>query len=133
MKPLFTLLLFIVLLQGKAQLPVCTANHIIYTMTEDGIYNIDLSQPTPVAVLNSIKLPTGAFGLAVSANLNAPSPAITFYTIVNGTYRYYDGTSWVNTNDSAGIGVNIGGGGGYIYNYSIDQVTRYDGKGNAIP
>jgi gliding motility-associated-like protein len=101
-------------------------------MTEDGIYNVDLSQPIPTPVLNTITLPAGAAGLAVSTNLNAASPALTFYTVVNEMYQYYDGNSWVNTNHSAGPGVNIGGGGGYIYNYSFDGVTRYDGTGDAI-
>jgi len=133
MKLLLTVILFFSLFHGKAQLPVCSANHIIYTMTQDGIYNIDLSQPVPTPVLNTIPLPTGAAGLAVSTNLNAASPALTFYTVVNGIYQYYDGNSWVNTNDSAGSGVNIGGGGGYIYNYAADgDVTRYDGTGDAI-
>jgi gliding motility-associated-like protein len=132
-KLVLTVILFFSLLPGKAQLPVCTANHIIYTMTQDGIYNIDLSQPVPTEVLNTISLPLGASGLAVSTNLNATSPAITFYTVVNGMYQYYDGNSWVNTNDSAGSGVNIGGGGGYIFNYdATGNVTRYDGKGDAI-
>ena len=134
MKLLLTVILFLSLFQGEAQLPVCSSNHIIYTMTLSGIYNIDLSQPLPTPVLNTIPLPPGAAGLAVSNNLNAASPALTFYTVVNGVYRYYDGNSWVNTNDSAGTGVNIGGGGGYIYNFSADgTVTRYDGRGDAIP
>jgi len=133
MKLLLTIILFFSLLHGKAQLPVCSENHIIYTMTQDGIYNIDLSQPVPTPVLNTIPLPAGAGGLAVSPNLNAASPALTFYTVVNEMYQYYDGNSWINTNDSAGSGVNIGGGGGYIYNYDVSgNVTRYDGTGDAI-
>ncbi len=132
MKLLLSVVLFFSLFHGKAQLPVCSANHIIYTMTPDGIYNIDLSQTAPTPVLNTIALPAGAAGLAVSTNLNAASPALTFYTVVNGMYQYYDGNSWVNTNHRAGPGVNIGGGGGYIYNYSIDDITRYDGTGDAI-
>lgn len=132
-KLLLTVILVFSLLHGKAQLPVCSANHIIYTMTQDGIYNIDLSLPVPTQVLNTISLPAGASGLAVSTNLNAASPALTFYTVVNGMYQYYDGSSWINTNDSAGSGVNIGGGGGYIYNYdATGNVTRYDGTGDAI-
>ena len=131
-KILFTVILLFSLFHGKGQLPVCSSNRIIYTMTQDGIYNIDLSQPVPSQVLNTITLPIGASGLAISNNLNVASPALTFYTIVNGLYHYYDGSSWVNTNDSAGSGVNIGGGGGYIYNFdATGDVTRYDGTGDA--
>lgn len=131
-KFLLTVITFISFLHGKAQLPVCQANQIIYTMTQDGIHNIDLSQPVPAEVLNTIPLPVGASGLAVSTNLNAASPALTFYTVVDGLYQYYDGNSWVNTNDSAGPGVNIGAGGGFIYNFDITgSITRYDGTGDA--
>ena len=132
-KPLLTIILFFSFFYSEAQLPVCSSNHIVYTMTADGIYNIDLSQANPVQVLNTILPPPGAFCLAVSPNLNAASPALTFYTIVNGMYHYYNGSSWVNTNHNAGQGVNIGGGGGYIYNYDISgDITRYDGTGDAI-
>lgn len=114
-------------------MPVCSASRIIYGMTQNSIYNIDLAQSVPVPVLNTIPLPAGALGLAVSPNLNAASPALTFYTIVNGMYQYFDGNTWVNTNNSAGPGFNIGAGGGYIYNYDVTgQVTRYDGTGDAI-
>lgn len=134
-KLLLTATLFFSLCLGKAQLPVCSANHIIYTITQDGIYNVDLSQPVPTEVLNTIKVPAGALGLAIGPNLNAATPAFTFYTIGNnGTYLYYDGNSWINTNHNAGSGVNIGAGGGYIYNYDANGiVTRYNGTGDAIP
>src|SRR4030095_4103569 len=132
-KSLLTVILFFSFFYLEAQLPVCSSNHIVYTLTADGIYNIDLSQADPVPVLNTILMPAGAFALAVSPNLNGASPALTFYTIVNGMYHYYNGSTWVNTNHKAGQGVNIGGGGGYIYNYDASgDVTRDDGTGDGI-
>lgn len=134
LKFLLTVTLFILISQLRAQLPVCSAtNRVIYYQDffSDKIYNLDLSQATPVPVLNTITSPPEGLGLVVSNNLNAAAPATTFYTIVNGKYFYYNGTSWVNTNHNAGPGVNAGGGGGFIYNYDGQSIWRYDGRGDA--
>lgn len=119
-----------------AQLPVCAdTGGLVYVHTNNSIADWDPSQPLSGTnpVTNTIAMPSFAGGLAVGPNLNsstAPSP--TFYTNVNGTYHYYDGTAWVNTGHTAGA-VNLGAGGGYIYALegSSGQVYKYDGTANA--
>ena len=99
------------------------------------IYNYDGDQPLSATnpVLNTITIPPNSWGLAACRNLNAATPAVTFYTIMNSKIWYYDGTAWVNTNHNAGGGSNLGGGGGYIFNYSISgEIWRYDGTGDAV-
>ena len=121
-----------------AQLPNCS-HRIAYILTDEGsIYNYDVDQLVVAGinpVLNTIHLPPDSYGLAVSTNLNAAAPAVTFYTAApsNGFFRffYYDGSTWVNTNHIAGGGSNFGAGGGYIFDLTGDEVWRYDGTGNA--
>lgn len=120
---------------ADAQLPVCPSSggYIYIHGTGGNIYNwnpaLPLSASNPVA--NTITAP--GTGLAVSQNLNAASPALTFYMVQSGNMQYYNGTTWVNTGHSAGTGVNLGAGGGFIYNLegSSGQVYKYDGTGNA--
>ena len=122
-----------------AQLPDCTANPstIIYIHNGSNIYNYDVTLPISATnpSLNTITMPSGGGGLAVSNNLNAATPSPTFYTTVSGNYHYYDGTTWVNTGHSAGAGgaVNSGGGGNFLYNLVgfSGEVYKYDGTGNA--
>ncbi len=120
----------------NAQLPTCIgAGGFIYIHNGNNIYNYDPALPISGTnpSLNTITMPSGAGGLAVSENLNAATPNPTFYTTVGGNYYYYDGTTWVNTGHGTGNGaaVNPGGGGGYIYNLvgASGDVYIYDGTG----
>lgn len=83
-----------------------------------------------------ITLPGGGSGLAIANNLNGGSPSPTFYTVVNGMYQWWNGSSWVPTGHSSGgtAAVNPGGAGPYIYNLigGSGQIWRYDGTGNAV-
>ena len=122
-----------------AQLPTCTGTSagLIYDQSGTGIYNFDPTQAMSSTnpSLNTITGPFNMGGLAVSDNLNATSPSPTFYTIVNNFIYYYNGTTWVNTGNSAGNGsaVNLGAGGGYLYNLVgfTGQVYTYNGSGSA--
>ena len=115
-----------------AQLPDCN----MYYRMISGTTTFETVNPvTNIATLNSINMPTGASGLAVNNNLQSSSPAMTFYTVVNGKYHYYNGTTWINTGHSSGssAAVNPGGAGPYIYNLDgvPGKVYRYDGTANA--
>jgi len=124
-----------------AQMPVCISggSGFIYIHTgSNGISNWSPSLPFSATnpVMNTIAMPSGAGGLAVSANLNSGTgPTPTFYTVIGGLYYYYDGTTWVNTTHSSGgtAAVNPGAGGGFIYNLigGSGQVYKYDGTGNS--
>jgi gliding motility-associated-like protein len=123
---------------AKAQLPNCSNGGIVYLQSGTIIYNYDPSQPVVTGVnpsVNSISLPPGAGGLAVSTNLSGVGASPTFYTTVSGNYYYYDGISWINTGHSTGntAAVNIGAGGSYIYNLvgASGAIYKYDGTGNA--
>lgn len=119
-----------------AQLPACSATGgFVYVHSGNDIYNWDPTQPLSATnpALNTISMPGGAIGLAVSENLNsATGPSPTFYTVVSGNYYYYDGTAWVNTGHTAGA-VNPGGGGGFLYcmEGGGGNVYKYDGTANA--
>lgn len=130
---LYRLLLVVILFTVSvnniySQLPDCNK---YYIQSGSRIYTIDPA--TNNATVNSITLPPGASGLAVANNFFSATPAQTFYTIVSGTYRYWDGSSWVNTGHSSSpSAVNIGGAGPYIYNLNGlgARLYRYDGTGN---
>ncbi len=125
--------------QLLAQLPNCSINPtpIIYIHSGGSIYNYDVTQPVSATnpILNTITMPSGGSGLAVSNNLNGAGPSPTFYTTVAGNWWYYNGTTWVNTGHSCGgtAAVNSGGGGNYLYNLigASGQVYQYDGSANA--
>ena len=114
-----------------AQLPSC---NYFYYHSGSTIYQYNTA--TNTSSVNSISLPAGAAGLAVSNNLNGGTPAVTFYTTVGGNYYYYNGSTWVNTGHFTGnsSAVNIGGAGPYIYNLNGigQQVYRYDGTGPGV-
>lgn len=122
-----------------AQLPSCPATGgIIYYHSVNSIYNLDPTQPLSATnpTLNTITMPSGNNGFAVSANLNDPNgPSPTFYTSVNGFYYYYNGPTagWVNTGHASSA-ANMGAGGGYIYNLvgPTGQVYRYNGTANDV-
>lgn len=113
-----------------AQLPDCNS---FYIHSGNSIYTINTT--TYASSVNTIAMPAGSSGLAINNNLNAATPATTFYTVINGTYWYYNGTNWVSTGHSSGStsAVNPGGAGPYIYNLVGGSGTlyRYDGTGNS--
>lgn len=128
-KNLLFALLFVIKC-GFAQLPINC--NLFYTLNGTSITNYD-----PIALTstpNSISC-TGS-GLAVSKNLNAALPAVTFYSIIGTQYHYYNGSTWVNTGHSVtnSAAVNLCGAGPYIYNLSgiSSQVYRYDGTGTDV-
>ncbi len=142
MKKIYFLLFLTIIVTNEnlmAQLPNCSANPatIIYIHSGSSIYNYDVTQPVSATnpSLNTITMPSGAGGLAVSNNLNGPGPSPTFYTSVSGSWWYYNGATWVNTGHSCGstAAVNSGGGGNYLYNLvgASGQVYQYDGTGNS--
>lgn len=114
-----------------AQLPSCT-NFYYHSGSTIYMYNTLTSTNS----VNTITLPAGAGGLAVSNNLNAATPAVTFYTTIGGIYYYYNGTNWQSTGHNTGnaSAVNIGGAGPYIFNLNGigQQVYRYDGTGPGV-
>lgn len=93
-------------INAAAQMPVCDQSWPRYVYIDglvngNGVlYNWDPSAPLSASnpSINTISLPSGSGGLAVSNNLNNPlAPSPTFYTCVGGYYHYYNGTTWVNT------------------------------------
>jgi gliding motility-associated-like protein len=108
----------------------------IFLLEGDSIYRLDpalpLSATNPIAF---IPFNNGSNGLAICNNLNGGSPSPTFYTVnVNNEYEYWNGTTWINTSQTAGnfAAVNIGGGVSNIYNYvgGSNSVYKYTGAGN---
>jgi len=143
-KFLFVFICFISLsIITSAQLPNCTganANLIYYLGTNGTIQNLDptlaISATNPS--LNTISPQSGSIGISLGKNLNAATPAITFYLSVSSgsgyEYYYYNGTTWVNTGYNSGNAgaCNPGGGGNYVFNMTDanGDVYRYDGTAN---
>jgi hypothetical protein len=84
---------------------------------------------------NTIVLPAGAQGLAVNSNFFSATPAVTFYTSVGASYKYYDGSAWVSTGHNTGNmnATNMGGAGSFIYNWDLvnSKLYKYNGTGAA--
>lgn len=128
---------------ARAQVPpVCSGAQggVIYYTPQNTdtiyVYNPALPTSTTNPSATSFKLPAGSDkGLAICPNVNSATPSPTFYTVLNGTFRYWNGTSWINTGHNSGstAAANLTGGGGYIYALDVlnGQVFRYDGSGNA--
>lgn len=124
---------------ARAQMPDClNSGGYIYLQYGTGIRNWDPEQAIGPAnpTVNTIVLPGGAGGLAVSDYLGIGPTYKTFYTTVGSNYYYYDGTVWVNTTHNTGAvaAVNITAGGGYIFNLAggAGTVYRYDGTGPGV-
>lgn len=116
-----------------AQTPLCTQDHFYEMGINNCIWRYDLTNIASPSGTNP-SLPSGANGLALGPNFFANGPAITYYTVLNGNYYYYNGSSFVNTGHSAGgAGFdNPGGSANYIYNVnSSGQISRYNGTGAA--
>ncbi len=116
-----------------AQLVNCNLNYFV-NGSDLQIFYRDLSNNTTGST--GVLLPNNGAGLAVSTNFSGNGPNPTFYTVVNGIYFYYNGTTWVSTGHSSGgtAAVNPGGSGPYIYNIvgGTGQVYRYDGSRNSV-
>jgi len=128
MKKFILLAIIICVLKLQAQLPV---NNFFYYATTGTTQLYNFNTATNVSTLNTISLPATHIGLAVNNNFFA-GPTMTFWTIVGGTFHYYNGATWVNTGHLAQA-VNMGGAGPFIYTYngSTGQVYRYNGTGAA--
>ncbi len=115
-----------------AQQPNCP-NNSIYILAGGQIVEQSILLP---AVTNTLltNLPTSAAGLAVGPALGFPAPSPTFWTVSGGTYWYFNGSVWVNTNHFTGnaAALNIGAGGSCLYNLigTTGQIYVYTGTGN---
>jgi gliding motility-associated-like protein len=117
----------------RAQLPIDCNKFYLHDLG-GGIHSFNPA--TSTSIPNAISTPAAGNGLAVSNNLNAAFPAMTFYTTVGGQYQYYNGSGWTNTghNCSSAAAVNLCGAGPYIYNLDGlgSAVYRYNGLGNDV-
>ena len=123
-------------------MPTCAgaSANTLYFLSGTSIYNFDPTLPISASnpTLNSITAPGPSIGLSLGKNLNAATPAITFYVSAFGTggfdYWYYNGATWVNTGFNSGSSgaCNPGSGGNYIFNLddANGDIYRYDGTGN---
>lgn len=129
-----------------AQLPLAG---IVYTKesNSNNILNYDPALPMSATnpAINTIQCPPNSHGIAISEVLGSSNATLTFYTVVQGIYLYYDPVTniWINTghsNSPATIGANIGGGGAFMFHlcwgnppgFNISgDVYKYDGAGNS--
>jgi len=138
MKKLFTVLLLIITTFVRSQTTTPSCN-IYYAISGTSVFACSAGIPNTSTLL-PFTLPTGASGFAVGPALgfNAPNP--TFWTTSGGDFWYYDGSVFVNTNNSASFlpgNANLGGGRDRIYNFTPaplgSAVFGYTGSGNATP
>lgn len=129
---LFFLFLFFTVVKFHAQIINCQNNSVFVQIGTQII-----EQPLPLPAVSTTvlsNLPSGANGLAIGPcfGFNAPNP--TFWTTSGGTYWYYSGLQWVNTNHTTGnsMALNIGAGGTCLYNLvgGTGQIYVYNGTGN---
>jgi hypothetical protein len=125
---------FLILIYSRfqAQLINCS-NNSIYIHNGTQI----VEQPTPMPAASSTllaSLPAGSNGLAIGPAFGFSAPDPTFWTTANGTYWYYNGTSWINTNHTTGntAALNLGASKKCLYNLvgNNGQVYIYNGTGN---
>jgi len=113
-----------------------------YALTASGVYESNTGIPN-TSTLTTLSLPAGATGLAVGPAFGFPAPNPTFWTIAGpaagGTYWYFDGSGFINTNHSAGLAsvantfLHPGGSKNFIYNIGTGGgIYKYDGTGNAV-
>ncbi len=106
----------------------------VYMDSGNFIQYYDPSQPLGPNNPVTTNIPTFGSGLTLMPNINGGSPSPTFYSVSGGTYWYWDGTNWVNTNHQTGNGaaVNLGGCNGTLYNLVgfSGQIYAYNGSGN---
>ena len=109
--------------------PITCPSPLIYFLAQNqasiGVFDpsVPLSATNPSNT--NIPVPGGSTAITLMPNLNGGlSP--TFYITLNGTYQYWNGSSWVNTGQNATSG-NIGGCANGIYNLGVNIVTYYNG------
>lgn len=137
MKKRELIILFFVLSRAIsfAQVPSCS-NGYVYMDTNPFISVYDPSQPLSAnnPSLTNVPMLPGGGGLTVMPNINGGTLTPTFYSVLNSTYYYWSGTTWVNTGHTTGnsSAVNIAGCNGALYNLvgSTGQVYVYNGTGN---
>jgi gliding motility-associated-like protein len=126
-------LLWILYSAAHAQNPICPSPY-VYMDGATMIRAYDPSQPLSSTNPFNTTIPAFGQGLALMPNINGGTLTPTFYTTLNGSYYYWDGTNWTGTGHSTGSvsAVNIGGCGSYIFNLvgTTGQIYRYDGTGN---
>lgn len=124
-----------------AQQPSCSASKIYIDVPGSYIWVYDPALPVsannPSATTIPLPVAGGSLsaGLALMPNINGGTLSPTFYTTLQGTYWYWDGSSWINTGHLAGGpgAVNIAGCANYIYNLvgATGQVYVYNGASSA--
>ncbi len=129
---IFTVLFSCFYFSTYAQVPVCQdyfyqsgMSGCIYRL-EPGVMSYTSQGPA---------LPGNASGLAIGPSLSFNAPNPTYWTVNNGTYHYYNGSTFINTGHSAGGSgfTNPGAGANYIFNVNSNgEVSRYDGTGPAV-
>jgi hypothetical protein len=112
--------------------------HSIYLVNDTAFFRIDSVDTNPTdPIMIATNTITGGFqddGISINNNLDTNTGQETMYYINGtGTYFFWNGTSWTNTNHTS-VGVNPGGSTNYIYNIQDagGQIYRYDGSSNAI-
>ncbi|MGZ3900351.1 MAG: hypothetical protein ACXVDC_08495, partial [Bacteroidia bacterium] len=115
-----------------SQTPTCPSPY-VYMDGGSFIRYYDPSLPLSSTNPANTNIPTFGSGLTLMPNINGGTPSPTFYSTSGGTYWYWNGSTWVNTNHSTGnsSAVNLGGCGGKIYNLvgGTGQVYVYNGTG----
>ncbi|MCC6370952.1 MAG: gliding motility-associated C-terminal domain-containing protein [Bacteroidia bacterium] len=116
----------------RAQGPNICAN--FYAVTGNSAYICSTGIPNSSTFV-PIAIPPGANGMALGSSFGFLAPNPTLWTVIGGTYWYFNGSTFVNSTHFAGLGaLNPGGSINYIYNITMTgQVTRYNGIGNATP
>ncbi len=116
--------------------PNCT--DVFYSInTASALVHVSNTGQTNTSTLTSLQLPVGAQCLAIGPSFSFTAPNPTYWTIANGTYWYYNGSGFYDTNHSCGTTVysQAGGSKNYLYNLyftsSLLYVYKYNGTGNA--
>lgn len=131
-KILFLLLPFLAPSLLYSQAPnVCS---VFYAVTGNTAYISAFGVPNS-STLVPIAIPPGADGMALAPPFGFSGPNPTLWTVISGTYWYFNGTTFVDSNHGAGPGaINPGGSANFIYNLGPGGViTKYNGTGNASP
>lgn len=116
--------------------------YFISILSPGNIYRIDSVDSNPSNPILVASSPTGTpGGISINTNLDSISGNEAMYFIGSSSpsgpgkpYYYWNGTAWINTNDSSIIGgaINIGGTANYIFNLDGigNSVYRNSGNGN---
>ncbi len=105
---------------------------VFYAVTGNTAYISSFGVPNS-STLVPIAIPPGANGMALGSPFGFSGPNPTLWTIIGGTYWYFNGTTFIDSNHGSGPGaINPGGSANFIYNLAANGViTKYNGTGNA--